>query len=778
MIYLPGIHEPDEQAAALFGATPGTVVFAEAIGSNPNDRSGRDYRWWSDRGFRVLVRLNNGWRPDGTIPAPALYEAFAQRCANFVAASSGCAEWIIGNEPNHEQERPLGQAIRSGDYARCFALCRSAIQRVQAGGRVIVAAVAPWNEQSGDWLAYWREMLAAIAANGGADGIALHAYTHGADPTLIDSDHRVNGWYWHFRTFEQQLEAVPAALRHLPADITEANQGDEPWLDANAGWVQRAVHLVNKWNKQPGTQKVRSVVLYRWPRYDTTYSFADKAGVQDDFREACKQGYRAPEVGAVDAPQSAPLDTFIPSVSTGGDKSDAMLPPREISEEFKQRVPRLDFLPATRTQPYYRLIKAEYVPDGARRFGPDHHILVEVLDKEGQRKMGVPVRFYWGDGHTDVPTNKVGGPYAADYGMTSAGHGFGVFVESDAKSDLVFGMGLGKLGNEHMGDHVTYYLVFQEVFPSAQSELPTQPTAPASVPALVHPVSDPRWRMVTQRFGERPEYYARFSVDGVPLKGHNGIDFGTPKGTPIVVVDDGVVIETGDDADGYGLYAKVQHAWGESLYAHLAHLDVPMGARLVRGVQVGLSGNTGNSTGPHLHFGMRVNPYNRQDGWGGYIDPARYLINIQPGEKQRPARERYLPWFRQYGAQFGVEWHLLAALAYHENKYQREPVSPKGALGLMQFMPATWADMQTQLGVTDPLDPEQSIKAAAYYLAQIRSYLIRHKKMGVDWMLAGYNWGMGYSAQGSWEQVPPETKRYIDLIKETGEALRRWEDGW
>lgn len=794
MFNLTGIHEPGTDAADLWGGKPGTVVFTEAIGSNPNDKSGGDYRWWSDRGFRVLVRLNNGYKPDGTIPSPSLYKSFAQRCANYVAASVGCNEWIIGNEPNHEQERPHGQEIRPGEYALCYTYCRLAIKQVQSNAKVLVAGPAPWNQQSGDWLGYWRMVLLALnVVADPADGFALHGYTHGTDPNLVESDQKVNGWFWHLRTLEDQMLAIPNALRHLPVDVTETNQGDDPWADTNSGWVKRAVQWVDGWNRRPDTQKIRSISLYRWPRYDQKYSFADKNGVKEDFRQACQLGLIAPEVGGSVEPQSQE-QVFMPSISTGGDKSAPV--ERNISEDFKQRVQNnINFLDLKPGQRGYRLIEAGYYPDGASRFGPDHHILVEVLDANGNRQMGVPVHFYWGNGEAPpVATNKVGGPYAADYGMTSAGHSFGVWVGNDrAASDSAFGMGLGKLGNEHMGDHVTYRLVFQEAVGQQAIEQPSQPpvasTQPAAVPALAHPVTDSRYRNVTQVFGVNGDYYKRFKVDGVPLRGHNGIDFGTPVGTPIVAVDDGVVVEVANDPGGYGKYVKLVHPWGESLYAHLNHQDVPVGARLVRGVQLGLSGNTGKSTGPHLHFGMRVHPFNRADGWGGYIDPAPYLTATpsgpfiqtrptEPKESHAPVRDTYLKWFRQYGEQYAVPWHLLAALAYSENKYQTQPTSHMGAQGLMQFMPATWADMQTQLGVTDPLDPEQSIMAAAYYLAQIRSYLGRFKRYGDSWMLAGYNWGMGRSAQEPWEKVPPETKAYIDEILEHSEALRRWEDGW
>lgn len=125
---------------------------------------------------------------------------------------------------------------------------------------------------------------------------------------------------------------------------------------------------------------------------------------------------------------------------------------------------------------------------------------------------------------------------------------------------------------------------------------------------------------LTQHFGENPDWYSKFG-----LLGHNGVDFGTPMGTPIVVVDEGEAVEVWEDPPGFGRYVKVKHGWGESLYAHLEQPLVRQGQKVGRGHLLGMSGNSGNSTGPHLHFGLRVAPYDRSDGWQGYVDPYPYF---------------------------------------------------------------------------------------------------------------------------------------------------------
>ena len=104
--FIFGIHEPGGEQYMLEAGRPGWIVFTEGVGHDPNDQSGRDYRAYSDRGIGVIVRLNNGYYPNGTIPPSDRYAAFAQRCANFVAHSAGCKLWIIGNEMNFDIERP------------------------------------------------------------------------------------------------------------------------------------------------------------------------------------------------------------------------------------------------------------------------------------------------------------------------------------------------------------------------------------------------------------------------------------------------------------------------------------------------------------------------------------------------------------------------------------------------------------------------------------------------------------------------------------------------
>ncbi|MCR8546952.1 DUF5930 domain-containing protein [Salipiger sp. P9] len=87
---------------------------------------------------------------------------------------------------------------------------------------------------------------------------------------------------------------------------------------------------------------------------------------------------------------------------------------------------------------------------------------------------------------------------------------------------------------------------------------------------------------------------------------HAGTDFAAPHGTPIYSTADGVVVHAGWSS-GYGRLIKIKHEFGiETRYAHLSKIRVEVGQRVSRGQRIGDMGNTGRSTGTHLHYEVRV----------------------------------------------------------------------------------------------------------------------------------------------------------------------------
>ncbi|ESQ06775.1 MULTISPECIES: M23 family metallopeptidase [Streptomyces] len=101
---------------------------------------------------------------------------------------------------------------------------------------------------------------------------------------------------------------------------------------------------------------------------------------------------------------------------------------------------------------------------------------------------------------------------------------------------------------------------------------------------------------------------------------HTGVDFSASSGTSVKAIGAGTVVSAGWSGS-YGNEVVIKHADGKySQYAHLSSLSVSSGQTVTPGQQIGLSGSTGNSTGPHLHFEVRTGP-----SYGSDIDPLAYL---------------------------------------------------------------------------------------------------------------------------------------------------------
>ncbi|MDM5271415.1 peptidoglycan DD-metalloendopeptidase family protein [Sulfurovum sp. zt1-1] len=107
---------------------------------------------------------------------------------------------------------------------------------------------------------------------------------------------------------------------------------------------------------------------------------------------------------------------------------------------------------------------------------------------------------------------------------------------------------------------------------------------------------------------------------------HHGTDFGAKRGTPLLAVYDGTVSYAGW-MNGYGNVVKIKHPKGyESLYAHQSRMNVHRGQQVKKGQIIGYVGNTGRSTGPHLHFGLQKN--------GRWVNPMSNLQRASLNQKK------------------------------------------------------------------------------------------------------------------------------------------------
>ncbi len=108
---------------------------------------------------------------------------------------------------------------------------------------------------------------------------------------------------------------------------------------------------------------------------------------------------------------------------------------------------------------------------------------------------------------------------------------------------------------------------------------------------------------------------------------HGALDYGVPIGTPVYAAAEGVVLVAGNSGSGYGYYVCLQHANGlRTYYGHgNGKFYVSPGDVVARGQLIMLSGNSGRSTGPHLHFEVRVSPYNWFGPGDSRRDPRNYF---------------------------------------------------------------------------------------------------------------------------------------------------------
>jgi murein DD-endopeptidase MepM/ murein hydrolase activator NlpD len=130
--------------------------------------------------------------------------------------------------------------------------------------------------------------------------------------------------------------------------------------------------------------------------------------------------------------------------------------------------------------------------------------------------------------------------------------------------------------------------------------------------------------MVTVTFRRTSEFGAMEPFRDHP---HTGVDFAMPEGTPVEAVLDGVVrhvVDYGDVNAGKTIILDLENGQ-TAIYGHLSKFKVKEGETVGEGDVIGLSGNTGDSTGPHLHFGLKED--------GQFVDPEIFTPHIQSFDK-------------------------------------------------------------------------------------------------------------------------------------------------
>lgn len=165
--------------------------------------------------------------------------------------------------------------------------------------------------------------------------------------------------------------------------------------------------------------------------------------------------------------------------------------------------------------------------------------------------------------------------------------------------------------------------------------------------------------LITQGFGQNPDVYAAWG-----FAGHNGIDFGVSEGTLIYAPHDGIASVVNDGTSGYGLYLVITDAKRKSILGHLSEALVAEGQAVYQGDPVAKSGNTGQSSGPHLHWTYKIvkngQVQNKSNGYDGAVDVTEFTRLWMDQDLHFDAQ--YTDFAREY-----------LAMAFEGNQYLENP---------------------------------------------------------------------------------------------------------
>ena len=275
---------------------------------------------------------------------------------------------------------------------------------------------------------------------------------------------------------------------------------------------------------------------------------------------------------------------------------------------------------------------------------------------------------------------------------------------------------------------------------------------------------------------------------------HGGIDLSSA-GTPAILAALPGTVTFAGAAGNAGNMVQIDHGGGTVTKSmHLSRIDVATGEPVWAGKQIGLQGNTGDSTGPHLHFqveqgGATVEPREFMKTHGVII-PAEGGTGTGPAPATAPpstdvvmadgaaaaARLKagsvgaeFVPWVVRAGAMCPASpAPLIAAQIEAESGWNRYAVSGVGANGLSQFMPGTWAAYGRDddgNGSVDPTDIGDAVMAQARYNCAVAELVKDVPGDATALMLASYNAGPGAVLAHRGVPPYPETQAYVVKIK-------------
>ncbi len=135
--------------------------------------------------------------------------------------------------------------------------------------------------------------------------------------------------------------------------------------------------------------------------------------------------------------------------------------------------------------------------------------------------------------------------------------------------------------------------------------------------------------------------------------------------------------------------------------------------------------------------------------------------------------------FQEIALQYGLNWHLLAEVAYQESRMNPLAIGKDNELGLMQILPSTWNEWSPKVGVSDPFDRYSNASVGAAYLVYVRDYARRKGYYNEYWMLVGYNWGpnnLGQFFDQTKTKIPNKPHQYAtDILEAVATGKARWQ---
>jgi len=302
----------------------------------------------ANAGLGVLVRLHWGYGTAGTLPPVAQYPTFASRAATFIGTHiNSCKFYHIGNEPNFCAEWPAGgladgrcdpnctsirEQITAARYIDCFQRVYNALSPLlRAEAKLLVAPTGTWAGEftcagSGfetfDYVCYARTIYAGIPSHM-IGGFALHPKTHNYELWQITSN-ALSGTpafgcshneyvHWYFRVYQDMMDDIPPALRHLPVFFTELNPHEGGWLDTNIGYVQAAYDEINAWNLAHPDRLITAMMLYRWDDGNDIWDIYSRNQVKADLVAAVAKGQVSNGCAVATTPTATPRPTSTPT---------------------------------------------------------------------------------------------------------------------------------------------------------------------------------------------------------------------------------------------------------------------------------------------------------------------------------------------------------------------------------------------------------------------------------------------------------------------------------